>query len=417
MKLFLATRGSQGDVYPYLGLADALVKAGHDITISIPKEFEKHAKSLGLNFMLQNEDDITALVEGVPNFKRFLVWMQYCIEQQFKEYTDVVKNCDLIITANTEFAAVHIAEYCRKPIIRTAFAPLLPTPKIFPPLLPFVKPPYILRPRFMWGLINIGLDKMVVKPINKIRAEYGMPPFKSQAVYAPNNSDNFMMYSPTLAEVDPNWKYRWHANGYCFNDILPYDKDALKLLEQFVKKDSRPTVFFSLGSCTHKKRFTIADWILDICAKHNYKLVVGAGWFKPAEYLGKAVDLFKLETYLPHNVIMPFFNAIIHHGGAGTTHSAARSGIPQLILPIILDQFYFAGRTMKLGVSPGSPKHLKNLKRQFFEKKVVAMIEDPLYEKNAKSLAEKINAEEGLEGMFKYIESVAAKYKSGGYQE
>jgi UDP:flavonoid glycosyltransferase YjiC (YdhE family) len=115
--------------------------------------------------------------------------------------------------------------------------------------------------------------------------------------------------------------------------------------------------------------------------------------------------------------VLPLFDAIIHHGGAGTTHSAAGSAIPQLILPIILDQFYYAMRTMKLGVSPGSPKHFKNLTRNFFEKQVVAMIENPVYKKNAEILAAKINAEPGLEGMFKYIEKVAAEYKKGGYSK
>jgi UDP:flavonoid glycosyltransferase YjiC (YdhE family) len=87
MKIFLATRGSQGDVYPYLGLADTLAKAGYEVLISVPKEFEKQAASLGLKFMLQNEDDITALVEAEPHFKQFLVWMQYCIKQQFDEFS------------------------------------------------------------------------------------------------------------------------------------------------------------------------------------------------------------------------------------------------------------------------------------------------------------------------------------------
>ena len=44
--------------------------------------------------------------------------------------------------------------------------------------------------------------------------------------------------------------------------------------------------------------------------------------------------------------------AVVHHGGAGTTHSAARAGVPQIVIPHLLDQFYFARRVHELGVAP-----------------------------------------------------------------
>ncbi|GMO66592.1 MAG: glycosyltransferase [Treponemataceae bacterium] len=415
MKIFLVTRGSQGDVYPYLGLADTLVKVGHEVLISIPKEFEKQATALSLNFMLQKEDEVTALVESTPNIKQLLDWMQRVIEQQFTEYIPLVKEYDMFIASNTEFAAAHIAEYCGKPVIRTGYAPLLPSKKIFPPVFPIVNPPAFLRPSIMWKMLNFGLDVMMLKFINKLRAQYGMKPIKSQGEYAPAHADNFLMYSPTLGEVDQKWPYRWHAGGYCFNDILPYDKKVFDELQNFVKKDSLPTVFFSLGSCTHKNRDAICAWLSDICTKRNYKLVVGAGWFKAGAQLLKSDNLFVLDTYLPHGIVLPLFDALIHHGGAGTSHSSARSGRPQLILPILIDQFYFARRTKELGVSPGSPKSIAKCTRKFLENRIVEMLENPVYRKNAEDLAAKINAEEGLGAMYAYIERVASVYQKKGY--
>ncbi|GMO25553.1 MAG: glycosyltransferase [Termitinemataceae bacterium] len=415
MKIFLVTRGSQGDVYPYLGLAETLVNAGHEIFISIPKEFEKQAAALKLNFILQSTDDITGVVNDSKGTKDLLKWMQRIIEQQFTEFIPIVKEYDIFIASNTEFAAPHIAEYCGKPIIRTGYAPLLPSSKIFPAVFPIINPPAILRPRLLWSILNLGLNLMMLKSINKLRSQYGMKPIKNQGEYAPSHADNFLMYSPTLAEIDEGWKYRWHAGGYCFNDTLPYDKDAFTQLENFVKKDSRPTVFFSLGSCTHKNRDIVSSWLLDICKERGYKLVVGSGWFKTGGNLSAEDNLFLQRTYLPHNLVMPLFDAIIHHGGAGTSHSAARSGRPQLILPILIDQFYYATRTQKLGVSPGSPKHFKKLTRKFLERQLVKMIEDPIYKKNAEALAVKINAERGLDAMHQYIEKVAISYHENGY--
>ncbi|GMO66595.1 MAG: glycosyltransferase [Treponemataceae bacterium] len=414
MKLFLATRGTQGDVYPYLGLANTLVQGGYEVTISLPKEFAKHAESLKLNYLVQEKDDITGMIDDYDETKDLLKWMRRVIDEQFEEYIPVVQQHDIFLAANTEFAAPHIAEYCKKPCIRTGYAPLLPSKKIFPPVFTILNPPVFLPPPLAWGALNAGLDLMIVKTVNANRKKLGMRSIKSQGEYAPSHSDNFLMYSPTLGEVDHAWPYRWHAGGYCFNDILPYDKAVFENLKKFVQKDTRPTVFFTLGSCTHKKRDEICSWLLDICTKNNYKLVVGAGWWKTGKDL-KSDTVFVQDSYLPHSMVFPLFDAIIHHGGSGTTHSAARAGKPQLILPILLDQFYYGRRIKALGVSPGSPKNFGEVTCKMLEKKVVDLVENKHYRENAATLAKGIASEEGLDAMFAYIERVAATYGEKGY--
>ena len=53
-----------------------------------------------------------------------------------------------------------------------------------------------------------------------------------------------------------------------------------------------------------------------------------------------------------HPKLFPRVAAVVHHGGAGTTTAAARAGVPQLIVPHVFDQFYFAKRLVELGVAP-----------------------------------------------------------------
>jgi len=42
----------------------------------------------------------------------------------------------------------------------------------------------------------------------------------------------------------------------------------------------------------------------------------------------------------------------VHHGGSGTTAAALRAGAPQVIVPHIVDQYYFAHRLESLGIAP-----------------------------------------------------------------
>lgn len=45
---------------------------------------------------------------------------------------------------------------------------------------------------------------------------------------------------------------------------------------------------------------------------------------------------------------------VVHHGGSGSTAAALHAGVPQIICPFILDQFYWAGRLSWLGVAPNA---------------------------------------------------------------
>src|SRR6185295_3844805 len=51
--------------------------------------------------------------------------------------------------------------------------------------------------------------------------------------------------------------------------------------------------------------------------------------------------------------------AVVHHGGSGTTTSAALAGTPQVLVPQIYDQHYWARRIQDLGIgtahAPGAP--------------------------------------------------------------
>ncbi len=51
--------------------------------------------------------------------------------------------------------------------------------------------------------------------------------------------------------------------------------------------------------------------------------------------------------------------AVVHHGGAGTTTAAALAGAPQVVIPQMYDQHYWAERVHDLGIGtahpPGAP--------------------------------------------------------------
>jgi vancomycin aglycone glucosyltransferase len=60
-----------------------------------------------------------------------------------------------------------------------------------------------------------------------------------------------------------------------------------------------------------------------------------------------------------HQALFRRVAAAVHHGGAGTTTAAALAGAPQVVIPQMYDQPYWAQRVHHLGIgtahAPGTP--------------------------------------------------------------
>jgi sterol 3beta-glucosyltransferase len=56
----------------------------------------------------------------------------------------------------------------------------------------------------------------------------------------------------------------------------------------------------------------------------------------------------------PHDWLFPSTSLVIHHGGSGTTHSAARAGVPSVVLPFAADQFFWAEQLRRRGIAPAA---------------------------------------------------------------
>jgi UDP:flavonoid glycosyltransferase YjiC (YdhE family) len=405
MKVLMVCRGSQGDVYPHLVLAKRLTERGHEVMLNVPFQFEDVAKASGVPYTVE-DDDVKSVSGGEKiELKNLFAWLGRSIQQQFDDLIPLLAHYDILIAENSEFAAPHIAEYTGKKLIRTCFGPMLPGKHIMPPLTSLMHSFLFFTPSNTWKLINMGINAISVKILNRNRARLGMKPFKDQGVYAPRHAFNLLLCSPLLSDTDEEWAYQWDISGYCFNDMLPYNNELYEQFLIFLQKDERPALFFTVGSINVARQQIIGEWLLAICQKHNHRLVIGSNWRKTSEALTNDNDLFILDGIIPHYLVMPQCAASIHHGGSGTTHSAARAGKPQMVLPSFADQPYWGYRTKVLGLGPGAVNSRKTTLPKL-EKFVVDLLTNPVYKKNAAELGEKIRAENSLDKAADIIERV-----------
>jgi vancomycin aglycone glucosyltransferase len=100
----------------------------------------------------------------------------------------------------------------------------------------------------------------------------------------------------------------------------------------------------------------LSDPAIEPRANRRRREAAGRTDRKPAP--GVALDLSPVDDKddcfavgeVNHQALFGRVAAVVHHGGAGTTTAAARAGAPQVVVPQMVDQPYWAGRVAALGI-------------------------------------------------------------------
>lgn len=350
MKILLATSGSRGDVQPMLALALAFREAGHDVLMAGPPERAAWARGMGCAYTPLGVD-ATALIDGmgaahtlaaVPAFLRYL---RGEIDAQFRLLPDLVTGRDLVIGASLCFALSSVAERLCIPYRFIAFAPQL---------LPSGEHPFMAFRRQRWPrwLNRLGwdaarmLDRCHMNAlINRRRWELGLRPGLDwfRHVLGPVT---VVASDAAIAPIPGDIDRPAVQTGYMH--LAPSEK-TLPALERFLSDGPVP-VYVGFGSMPRPDQARLLPLVTAAGRAAGVRLVVARFWEDTAA-ANAAGDVFFISRY-PHRQLFPRMAAVVHHGGAGTTATAAISGAPQVIVPHILDQFYWADRVHRAGLGP-----------------------------------------------------------------
>jgi UDP:flavonoid glycosyltransferase YjiC (YdhE family) len=95
---------------------------------------------------------------------------------------------------------------------------------------------------------------------------------------------------------------------------------------------------------------------------------------------------------------------VIHHGGAGTSHSAAQAGIPSIVVPFAGDQLFWADRLHRLGVAP-APLSVTSMRAPKLAESL-ALAGEPAVRARAAALGAQMRSENGLAKAISAIETL-----------
>lgn len=401
MKIVLATFGSRGDVQPIIALALALQSAGHDVLLAGPPEKASWIKEMDCRFHPLGKD-VTSFIDSMENahsiraashFVRFILDE---IDAQFESVPDIISGADLVLGASLVFSLSSVTEAMGINYRFIAFTPQL-LPSSHHPFMAFKHqgfPQWVNR--IGWRLITY-LDKLnLTRLLNKNRRKLGLPPIAS--AWENILGKNVIVASDKeIAVIPPDSAISCVQTGY-MHLVQPSQENPQ--LEAFLNAGP-PPVYSGFGSMPKRDQAGRIPLIVKAARDNGMRVVIAKFWDEPSE-ISDSEDVFFIKKY-PHLDLFPRMAAVIHHGGAGTTATTARSGVPQIIVPHILDQYYWGNRIFKAGLGP-KPIWRTKLTLEKLSHAIEESVTNQELTNNARAVGETLKREKPLEIAVREIE-------------
>ena len=408
MRIGIEGWGSEGDLRPLVALAGTLKKRGHEPDLVFVVVDDKDHAPLCLRYgvtMRVIPEDVVIRVEDIVREASGETpgkILEAVMARAFRPYVDAMYEAGLALCAKSDVVIGTSSAWALK-----AAALKTGVPYVVVDYMPVVRsrvvPPTGLA---NWGPLNglrwVVLDKMLdmafLRDPTALFEKVGLPKPKHAAEVVSSGVLDLHAASPTICPPAPDWP---SAHVVC-GDFVVAEPDEpwtpSSALAEFL--EGAPPVLLSLGSMEHLAPARARDLLVASARAAKVRAIIQTKSDREEE--GRDGDLF-FAPWIPHRQILPRCAAIVHHGGAGTTHAAARAGLPSVVLPFIMEQRLWGSRLAQLAA--GAPP------RSFWKAKPDAVAKDihralGMKDSAAKLAASMAGEENGLEVAARRIEAM-----------
>lgn len=347
MRVLLSTYGGRGDVEPLVALAVRLRELGAQVRVCAPPDWAERLAQFGVP-LVPLGPPVRTLMHGAtpPSVADVPRLAAALIAEQFDKLPAAAEGCDALVATGlfpVAASAQSVAEKLGTRYVFAAYCPIfLPSSHHPPHPLPGRPlPPDVTDNRVLNDLDIQNYNALFGEALNTHRASIGLPPVD-------NVRDHVITNRPWLA-ADPvlgPWREPVDLDVVQTGAwILPDHRPLPAELEAFLDAGT-PPVYVGFGSMRAPK--DIARVAIDAIQAHGHRALVARGWADLAP-IDDRDDCFAVGE-VNQQALFGRVAAVVHHGGAGTTTTAARAGAPQVVVPQMADQPYWASRVADLGI-------------------------------------------------------------------
>lgn len=349
--------GSRGDYQPVLALAAGLRARGHEVGVTASSDYVDDVRGAGFTV---EEVEVEALrtykeqvAPGMPptlpgQLDRLGRWAAELAPEVGRTVRGLWPRYDAVVsTALTISWAAVLAAVDPRPHVTALFVPAFPSTW---------GDASMLSVREGRSLANLVAGRHALGPgrsLSTVALQHLGPGLsRAQRLRAVRNlvtTPTFLAHSPQVIAERRVMGRQIRCTGYPFA-TLPAGTRLSARTEAFLDAGPAPVYagFGSQGSATTRDalRHTVSA-----ARSLGHRVIVLRGTGLEEQGWGDGVLFVDGE---PHELLLPRARAAVHHGGAGTTAAVLRSGIPQVVVPFVLDQPFFGRRVREIGVA-GDP--------------------------------------------------------------
>lgn len=169
-------------------------------------------------------------------------------------------------------------------------------------------------------------------------------------------------------------------------------------------ESNKKTVVITFGSMPYQSKYNINEFVKAIRQMVDVRVLIVRGWGLKDTAIQNSDDVMAVDK-APYGELFEKVDAIVHHGGAGTTALVLKSGKPQMICPVLHpvgDQYFWGKQTVEKEVGI-EPIPLKQLKPEQLAKSVKVLVTKD-FNDNLAVIKNKIMYENALEKVNDIIE-------------
>lgn len=407
-RVILLTLGTVGDIYPFIALSKALGENGHDVTLFTSSDYEAMVSRHGISFQPICDDLEHLLYSGLADILRqksalhllarpiAVKTLVHTLCHQFIARTwEAMKDADIAIYHPSLAFVPELAAAANISSVMACLQPALPT-RAFPFCLFGMRQTGPLN-RITYLLPDV-LRTLVKRQARGFLLRCGITPRKD-----PPKHGDFVLnaFSKVLCPPPVDWPDNVATTGEW---IVPASWAPDDTLRRFLQAGD-PPIYVTLGSMPWNAKAN-GNLLLEAAKRWGGRILIGtaSGGFGQIESSENILPI----GHVPHHLLLPHLGAIVHHGGAGTTAAGLRAGLPTLVTPIVLDQFFWGRRVEALGAGP-SPQRLSTMNAAGLARAFDALLATPSYRISARAIAGQMKNEDGLAASLDVIDGVLSR--------
>ncbi|MGW0249779.1 glycosyltransferase [Nocardia goodfellowii] len=352
MRVLLTTVGSRGDVEPIAALASRLRERGAEVRVCAPPDEDFAALLARVGVPLTPlGPSVRSVVAGPkpPTAEDAFRFARELVAARFEVLSTAARGCDVLLaTGLMPAGARDVAETLGLRYVFACFQLFgLPSRHFAPGARPGKQSALEETDnRKLWAEDAQRVNALYGAALNSHRAALGLPPVDNVRDYAFTEqpwlaADPTLCPSAGMTDLDLVQTGAW---------LLPDDRPLPDELASFLDA-GEPPVYVGFGSIAAHAPRDIAAVAIDAVRARGRRVVLARGWADLAP-IDDAEDCCVVGE-VNQQALFRRVAAVVHHGGAGTTTTAACAGAPQVVVPQIADQPYWAARVSELGIGVG----------------------------------------------------------------